>query len=320
MPSKKSKRMFCGGLRVGAAAPEAPSVASELRRAEANDALPKQLKVDFSKRLGRGANNAVYKGTFGETSVAVRLPVTKADTQCYVRAAKEAALALKAAELHAGPKVLDAWYVRHGNDRIKSGLGMVLQLLDVELSKVLLFGEPGEAAQAVEGTLRALNALASEGIVLTDLKPQNVMVKPPIRGGAPTVRVIDFGSEFAEAPFAPFRSFECPLLGFLHENITEDPKLQQHLLASARLVQLSATTTRDLHSRFQRRLKRPVKTPVSALAAATAKHLDGMRLTNVAHVRQLLRREAFKSVLRHYGGRHNAGTGRTLRFARGIIS
>ena len=96
--------MFCGGLRVGAAAPEAPSVASELRRAEANDALPKQLKVDFSKRLGRGANNAVYKGTFGETSVAVRLPVTKADTQCYVRAAKEAALALKAAELHVGRK------------------------------------------------------------------------------------------------------------------------------------------------------------------------------------------------------------------------
>ena len=77
------------------------------------------------------------------------------------------------------------------------------------------------------------------------------------------------------------------------------PKLQQHLLASAMLVQLSATTTRDLHSRFQQRLKRPVKTPVSALAAATAKHLDGMRLTNVAHVRQLLRREAFKSVLRH---------------------
>ena len=61
--------------------------------------------------------------------------------------------------------MLDAWYVRHGNDRIKSGLGMVLQLLDVELSKVLLFGEPGEAAQAVEAPLRALNALASEGIV-----------------------------------------------------------------------------------------------------------------------------------------------------------
>lgn len=319
MPSKKSKRMFCGGLRVGAAAPEATAT-SELRRAEASDALPKQLKIDFSKRLGRGANNVVYKGTFGETSVAVRLPATKADTQCYSRAAKEAALALKAAELQAGPKVLDAWYVRHGNDRIKSGLGMVLQLLDVELNKILLLGEPGEAAQAVEGTLRALNALASEGIVLTDLKPQNVMVKPPIRGGAPTVRIIDFGSEFAEAPFAPFRSSECPLLGFLHDTITEDPKLQQHLIASAMLVQLSATTTRDLHSRFQRRLKRPVKTPVSALAAATAKHLDGMRLSNIAFVRQLLRQDAFKGVLRHYAGRHNAGTGRTLRFARGIMS
>ena len=77
--------------------------------------------------------------------------------------------------------MLDAWYVRHGNDRIKSGLGMVLQLLDVELSKVLLFGEPGEAAQAVEGTLRALNALASEGIVLTDLKPQRARRVPPTR-------------------------------------------------------------------------------------------------------------------------------------------
>ena len=316
MPKKKPLNPF---KRQGQATGPLPATnATALTRRKAEAALPADLKFDPEDRLGKGANNVVYKGSFGGTSVALRLPVRGSDTQCYDRAAKETALMLKAATIHAGPKIIDVWYCRHAGSQINSGLGAVMELLDLELHKVLAAGDPGQAAQVSEGCLRCVNALASAGIILTDLKPQNVMVRAAMRGGAPTVRIIDFGSEFGEATFAPFKPYETPLLGFIAE-LVDDARLRQHLMATSMLVQLSATTSREMHMRFQDKQRKPTPTPVNALAFATAKHLDSMRLGNVGNVRKILRREPFKSVLRHYSGRENSGTGRTLRFARGIM-
>lgn len=316
MPKKKPMNPFKRQSSAGGPQP-APN-ATALTRRKAESALPADLKFDLEDRLGRGANNIVYKGSFGGTTVALRLPVRGSDTQAYDRAAKEAALMLKAATLHAGPKIIDLWYVKHANAEVRSGLGAVMELLDLELHKVLAGSEPGLAAQATEGCLRCVNSLASAGVILTDLKPQNVMVRAAMRGGAPSVRIIDFGSEFAEATFAPFKPYETPLLGFIAE-LVDDARLRQHLMATSMLVQLSATTAREMHLRFQDKQRKPTPTPVNALAAATATHLASMRLANVAHVRRILRRDQFKSVLRHYSGRENSGTGRTLRFARGIM-
>lgn len=316
MPKKKPVNPFKRQGRAGGPQP-APNATALTRRA-AESALPADLKFDPEDRLGKGANNVVYKGSFGGTTVALRLPVRGSDTQSYDRAAKEAALMLKAATLHAGPKIIDLWYVKHANSEIRSGLGAVMELLDLELHKVLAGREPGLAAQAAEGCLRCVNSLASAGVILTDLKPQNVMVRAAMRGGAPSVRIIDFGSEFAEATFPPFKPYETPLLGFIAE-LVDDARLRQHLMATSMLVQLSATTAREMHLRFQDKQRKPTPTPVNALAAATATHLASMRLTNVANVRRILRRDQFKSVLRHYSGRENSGTGRTLRFARGVM-
>lgn len=314
MPKKRPANPF---KKISSSAPLA--CPEELKRREASAALPADLKVDFEERLGKGANNVVYKGSFGGTTVALRLPVAGADTQSFERAEKEAALMLKASTLHAGPKILDLWFCRHGAGRVRSGLGAVMEVLDFELHKVLENWDAGEANQVVDGTLRCINSLAASGIVLTDLKPQNVMVRPALRGASPTVRIIDYGSEFAEAPFPPFKQTECPLLGYICELVPGDQRLRQHLIATAMLVQLSATNARDMHQRFQNKQTRPVKTPVNALAAATAKHLDTMRLSNIALLRKILRKEQFRSILRHYHGRHNSGTRRTLRFARGNV-
>lgn len=315
-PKAPARRFLSGCHKKREDVPNPPTGALETR--EAAKALHPDLKISFDERLGRGANNVVFRGAFGETSVAVRLPIRGSDTQNAERARKEAALAVRAASIGAGPGVIDLWFLRHASETLFSGLGMVLEILDVDLGKVLQYGDKADASLATEGTLRALQQLAKEGIVLCDLKPQNVMVKHAVRGGAPIVRIIDFGSEFAEAPFAPFTASETPLLGFI-ATLAPETSLQTHLIATSMLCQLSATTTRDLHSRFQKTLKRPTKTPVHALAHACDRHLTGMRLSNIALVRKILRKEQFRTILRHYSGRHNSGTRRTFRFARGII-
>ena len=91
-----------------------------------------------------------------------------------------------------------------------------------------------------------------------------------------------------------------------------------HVLFAAMLVQLAATTThriyRDRHNHRMGAEERAAANPVAPLATQL---LDGMQARNVALVREVLRVDDVRGVLRHYHGRRNAGTHRTLAFARG---
>ena len=56
---------------------------------------------------------------------------------------------------------------------------------------------------------------------------------------------------------------------------------------------------------------------INPLASRAAALLAGMQECNIALVRDVLRADEVKGVLRHYHSRRNAGTKRTLRLARG---
>ena len=84
------------------------------------------------------------------------------------------------------------------------------------------------------------------------------------------------------------------------------------------LVQLAAYDV-QLHSdRSRHRLGRDEREAINGIARHARTLLDSMQGRNVRLVRTVLRSDDVRGVLQHYHGRRNAGTRRTLRFARGI--
>jgi hypothetical protein len=118
---------------------------------------------------------------------------------------------------------------------------------------------------------------------------------------------------------APHLAMADRMLTRLHADPAERREARALVLFAVMLVQLSAVTTRHLHSdRYEHRMSASERREAHPVAAHAIALLDGMQGRHKRVVRALLRADQVRSVLRHYNGRRRAGTGRTLRLARGV--
>jgi len=146
-------------------------------------------------------------------------------------------------------------------------------------------------------------------------------------GDGVDVRVIDFGRDFCECNVAhPTQS--SPNIDMLRRRIaaeggtdTHVDERISHILFTVMMIIFSATTTRCLYEdRGHHRLSESERADAHPLCKTVNSWLQSMRGRDIMLVRELLRMDEVRGVLRHYHGRRNSGTGRTMRFASGIES
>ena len=303
-----------------------PAAFSRSRLMVARARVPPDLEL--GRVLGRGSNNKVFRATWKEQECVLRAPRRRSDTQQRGSAVWEFRHTLKASQLGVGPAVYDAWVARHASGDWPAGLYVITERLPHDLDAVLGNAELRAAlpAKAVgEALVRCLNALADADIFVYDLKPSNVMVRPREDGGV-DARIIDFGRDFCEwsgceqepDSKAPVTTLVRKLLQARGEPEGTIRSLTRHVLFAAMLVQLAATTTRQLYEdRGEHRMDAAARAEANPLADSAVAMLDSMQGRNLALLREVLRTDEVRGVLQHYHGRRCAGTRRTLRYARG---
>ena len=288
--------------------------------------LPEGLEVH--QEIGKGSNNKVFRASFEGRDCALRVPRRRSDTQQRGSAVWEFRHTLRASQLGVGPEVYSAWCARHATGRWPSGLYVITERLPHDLETVLcddeiLRGRAVEHSKELgEAIVACLKKLADELIFVYDLKPSNVMIR--FRDEGVDVRIIDFGRDFCEwAGCEQDPDSNTPIVTMLRRRLRARGEENvdatvSHVLFAAMLVELAATTTRRLHEeRPGHRMnasERAEVNPVSSLAEAL---LDSMQGRNKALLREVLRTDDVRGVLRHYHGRRDSGTRRTLQLAVG---
>lgn len=281
--------------------------------------IPEDLEV--LEELGKGSNNKVFRARWKGQPCALRVPRRRSDTQQHGSALWEFRHMLKAAQLGVGPQVYDAWQARHAKGEWPSGLYAITELLEHDFDAVLDKPELRERASDAklgEAIVECLRALADAKVFVWDLKPSNVMVR--FRDGGVDARVIDFGRDFCEwGECEADPDASTPVLDGLRKRVDGDDARMSHVLFATMLVQLAATTTHQLyHDRRDHRMSADERLRANPMAPLASRLLDGMQGQNVALMRQVLRADPVRGVMRHYHGRRNSGTRRTLGFARGV--
>lgn len=283
-----------------------------------SDMLPTDFKVHH--KIGKGSNNSALSVTWeGELRV-LRIPRRKSDTQQRGSSKWEYLHTARASQLGVGPKVYAAWHSRHAEEHWPSGLYMVMEHFPHDLEQVM----EKERQKAVEhkeaiGTsiVHALTTLADDNMFVYDLKPSNIVLRFDHEGVV--AKIIDYGRDFCE-----WRTDEtdkeidsnAPIIGMLSK-IVESNKLIQHILFASMLVQLSSTTSRSLYEdRRSNKMSAEERKGVNPVAPFATRLLDSMQGRNVQLMRIVLRMDDVRGVLRHYHGRRNAGTRRTICFAK----
>lgn len=282
--------------------------------------------VEVGDEIGKGTNNRVCKCTWRGNRCVLRVPRRKSDTQQRGSAIWEFRHTLRASKLGVGPTVYAAWYARHATPQWPSGLYVVMERFDHDLETVLC--EDRECIESVvekrdlvqTAICDCIRTLATERIFVFDLKPSNLVMR--VDEGGVQVRVIDFGRDFCEwtgCMADPARNTpHVDMLRRRFEGSDDAEERVTHVLFACMMVVLSSTTTRTLYeTREHHRMDADTRARIHPVCTATAALLDGMQGRNVAVLRELLRMDEVRGVLRHYHGRRNSGTHRTLRFARG---
>ena len=92
-----------------------------------------------------------------------------------------------------------------------------------------------------------------------------------------------------------------------------------HILFSVMMIIFSATTTRCLYEdRGHHRLSETERADAHPMLVKVRELVQSLCGRDIMLVRELLRMDEVRGVLRHYHGRRNSGTGRTIRFASGV--
>jgi hypothetical protein len=236
-----------------------------------------------------------------------------------------------ASEWNVGPKIHTAWYARHASREWPSGLYVIMERLEYDMETALcenrdIIPRMIMRKSAVESEImRCLETLARKHLFVYDMKPSNMVVRFHDKGEGVDVRVIDFGRDFCECS-GTHATQSSPNIDMLRRRImTEGTDIEHvdarisHILFIVMLIILSATMTRCLyedrgHNRLcaiEREQAHPVRAKVQEL-------MKSLRGCDLALVRELMRMDEVRGVLRHYHGRRNSGTGRTIQFASGV--
>ena len=307
--------------------------------------LPDDLTL--GRELGCGANNRVLACERGGARLVLRAPRRRSDTQQRGSAECECRHTLRASELGAAPRVHAIWNARHANGRAwPSGLYVVAEAfrhdLDAAFERSELRARVAARRDLIgERVAECLRALAADHLFAFDLKPGNIVLDG-LDGGeeggdaaAPPLaaRIIDFGRDFCEwGRGAATDASAAPHVDAIRRRIraradarhgrpadaAEEDALVAHILFGVMLIVLAATTTHQLRAdRRQNRTDARERAALNPFAHLAARFLESTRGCDRALIRHVLRMDEVRGVLRHYHGRRDAGTRRTLRFARG---
>jgi hypothetical protein len=293
--------------------------------AKVSDVLPEDFKIH--EVLGKGSNNTAFRARWNGRDVVFRAPRRHSDTQQKGSAKWEYLFTQCASDNEIAPKLLKAWYSRHTEGQWSSGLYMVMDHYPYDLEKLLIKPTMRHCVFKLRHDIglqivNKLERLAEHNLFVYDLKPSNIVLS--VEGGL-DVRFIDFGKDFCE-----WKSLKCaaevdsgntPVLNIISRLCHGDNVLMKHISFATMLLQLSSTTTRHIYEdRREHRMNRDKRLQVNPTAAITTSFIDSMQGKNKTILRSILRCDEVRSVLKHYHGRRNGGTRRTLQFATGEVA
>ena len=289
--------------------------------------IPVDLEVN--EELGKGSNNKVFSATYKGEDVVFRVPRRRSDTQQHGSAHWEYQHMKLAAECNVGPKIYASWYARHATREWPSGLYVIMERLEHDMETALCEDRDVipmmiSRRSAVESEIvRCLETLARRHLFVYDLKPSNMVIRFHENDEGVDVRVIDFGRDFCECNI-PHPTQSSPNIDMLRRRIREGDESKiddriSHILFSVMMIILSATTTRCLYEdRGHHRLDVLERADAHPIRRKVVELVASLRDRDMALVRELMRMDEVRGVLRHYHGRRNSGTGRTIRFATGV--
>ena len=288
--------------------------------------LPNGYGLRKIKLLGKGSNNQVFlfKSKYDQFLV-VRTPLRKADTQHLENAALEFRYSLIASDLNIGPKIFDAWFVRHATSDQKNGLHMITEYFEEDMHSFVL-DNPILATQHIESIREMLTnnfrVLADNCIFCYDLKLCNLVIRrEPLE-----IKIIDFGTDFTEKrEFCPYReNVNAPVLSLVQQivdesNASESTKqnLYKDLIYVLMMILMSSNITYTLQksTRIVKHIFTSESTIINFLYPVLQNIRSTMRGVHIRMIKKLLRHKEIRSNLRHYFGRRNCGTKRVFRLA-----
>ena len=171
-----------------------PNDGSTLRSAVAADLIGSVIgRYHIVRKLGEGGMGTVYLGEHvkmgRQDAIKVMAPSMVHDPEAIARFNREAANAAKIKH----PNVCAVYDYGESDDGL---IYLAMELIEGESLSAVLRRQntlaPQRAAQILHQTGDALQAAHELGIVHRDLKPDNIMLARG-RGGAETVKVVDFG-------------------------------------------------------------------------------------------------------------------------------
>lgn len=291
--------------------------------AQVQDMLPEDFRLH--DEIGKGSNNKVFRATWDGQIVTFRVPRRKSDTQEVGNAKWEHLHTKQASVLGVSPRLLKSWYSRHSKDGWPSGLYMVMECYEHDLDELLNDPEARpkmlDMKEAIgECLVSKLNCLAQNQLLVFDLKPSNIVLN--IKGTL-DVRIIDYGRDFCEwnpSKREQEQDRNTPILDMISRLTKGDSEMQKHLAFGTMLLQLASTTTRHIYDdRRRHRMGRSERRSINPTAHPAQIFWDSMQGTHKKLLRNVLRCDPIRGVLKHYHGRRNGGTRRTLLFAQARV-
>ena len=295
-------------------------------RPRPGNGLPPSISID--DEIGRGSNNRVYRGIHNDaTPVVIRIPRRKSDTERAGYATWEFRHTLLASNLGVAPVLYDSWYVRHAKSNQRAGLHMIQEYFPYDLMNA--FDEyQNEVIENCDQITNIIDShimkLANAEMLCYDLKPSNIVIRFE---DDIDVRFIDFGREFCEHNIGKDETQQRTPVTNMARQIAKkyagkhkysDFEVYRHLLYAVMVIILSAVTTHTIHEhRAVLRANADVRGQLNCVKPLATKLMDSTRGDFIRLVRDMLRQEDIKSLLRHYVGRRNSGTRRIFKLARG---
>jgi serine/threonine protein kinase len=291
--------------------------------AKVSDVLPTDFKIH--EELGKGSNNKVFRVTWNGDEVILRTPRRRSDTQQRGSAKWEYLHTLCASNIGVAPKLRKAWFSRHAEQHEEvnwpSGLYMVMDYYAYDLEKFIMSKKSRNQALEKSSDIGAqillkLECLTKNDMFVYDLKPSNIVLN--VEGGL-DVRIIDYGRDFCELNSPKCKAevdINTPVLNIVNKLTNGDSELMKHIIFAVMLIQLSSTTTRHIYEdRGEHRMSREERREINPIVAPASNLIESMQGKNIKVLRDILRCDEVRSVLKHYHGRRNGGTKRTLQFA-----
>lgn len=255
-------------------------------------------------------------------AVVVRVPRHASDTRMASHAMWEFQTTAIAARHGVAPALYDAFFAKHTTAAQRRGLHLMTRWYPMDLRTALLRYYDDWDDAVIEALGRCLAAhvaqMARLGIFHFDLKPQNIVVDADA-GGVRDARILDFGKEFCQRRGTDHMSLLQRIDKVIEAERWGGPS-RANADAVAELTMLVILSCTLGHELFDARtdfktLDADARAALNPLRHIVRDKWDAAPPVLLRCVRELLRDDDVRDLLRHYCGARNACTKRVFRFA-----